>query len=58
MSPDPIKVSAIKECPISTTISELRTSLGLVSYYCQYSAGFSNIAEPLYRLTDKGHAFI
>ena len=31
--------------------------LGLASYYRRFIAGFTNIARPLHRLTEKGHKF-
>jgi hypothetical protein len=57
MSPDPMKVSAISNWPIPMSSSDVRTFLGLASYYRRYVKNFAKIAEPLYRLTDKGQSF-
>ena len=50
---DPAKVEAIKEWNAPTTASEIRQFLGLVGYYRRFIEGFSTIAKPLTRLTQK-----
>lgn len=35
----------------------MRSFLGLCSYYRRFIAGFSSIAKPLFRLTEKGEVF-
>ena len=57
MSPDKQKISAVKECPIPHNAADVRTFLGLASYYRQYIQGFSNIAKPLHQLTEKNAKF-
>lgn len=47
---DPSKVEAIKLKSPPTTITELRSDLGLFSYYRAFVHNFSSIAEPLNRL--------
>jgi len=32
-------------------LKELRSKLGLFSFYCQYIKGFSSITKPMYELT-------
>ncbi|KAK2887926.1 hypothetical protein Q8A73_019374 [Channa argus] len=54
---DRAKVAAIKEWPQPTTISELRSFLGLVSYYRRFVKDFATIASPLHRVTEKGRRF-
>ena len=53
MSPDPQKVSAVKDWPSPTNAEEVRRFLGLASYYRGYILGFSDIAKPLHNLTQK-----
>ena len=50
---DPDKIEAVKnwECP--KTVTEIRSFLGLASYYRHFIQSFSNIARPLQQLTEK-----
>ncbi|XGW09034.1 hypothetical protein V3C99_011385 [Haemonchus contortus] len=48
---DPDKVVKIKEFPKPTNIAELRTFLGMCSYYRKFVLNFSKIAGPLFELT-------
>ena len=50
---DPQKIAAIKEWPVPTNVHEICSFLGLCSYY----RNFSEIAEPLHKLTRKDHKF-
>lgn len=47
---DPGKVEAVAQWPCPTTVSELRTFLGFVSYYRRFVEGFAQVAAPLHRL--------
>ena len=49
---DPDKVSAIKKWPVPANVSELRSFLGLCSYYRRFCPSFATLAAPLYRLTE------
>ena len=49
ISPDPSKVEAIKSWPRPTTISEVKSFLGLCSYYRQFVPSFADVAHPLYQ---------
>jgi len=53
----PEKTSAVEEWPVPCTLRELRSFLGLCSYYRKFIWSFSLIAEPLYELTRKGRSF-
>ena len=43
---DPAKVKEIMEWSIPTTITDIRSFLGLVGYYLRFIEGFSKIAKP------------
>ncbi|EYB94915.1 hypothetical protein Y032_0166g90 [Ancylostoma ceylanicum] len=48
---DPDKVCKIQQYPAPRNVSDLRTFLGMASYYRKFILGFSKIAKPLYNLT-------
>ena len=54
---DPAKVETVENRPTPTSKSDVRSFLGLASYYRKYIAGFAHIAYPLNRLTDKKSEF-
>ncbi|XP_075080553.1 uncharacterized protein LOC142166041 [Nicotiana tabacum] len=54
---DPKKIRAVRDWPRPTTPIEIRSFLGLPGYYRRFVEGFSKIATPLTRLTQKGVAF-
>lgn len=54
ISPDPSKVSAIKELQPPTCIKEVETFLGKVGYYGRFIDHLSTIAKPLFELKKKG----
>ena len=53
----PEKTAAVEEWPVPSNIHELRSFLGLASYYRKFIRSFSLIAEPLYELLRKGRQF-
>lgn len=55
---DPEKVEAVRNWPVSRHVGEVRSFLGLASYYRRFVQEFASIASPLHRLTDKGWEFI
>ncbi|KAJ8405274.1 hypothetical protein AAFF_G00322650 [Aldrovandia affinis] len=54
---DPAKITAVRDWPPPTNVSDLRSFLGLASYYRRYVQDFVTIARPLHHLTDCGQAF-
>lgn len=48
---DPIKIEAIVKWQQLKSISEMRSFLGLASYYMRFILGFSSIAAALTQLT-------
>ncbi|XP_075483700.1 uncharacterized protein LOC142523856 [Primulina tabacum] len=58
VSVDPKKVEAIKDWPHPKTITEVRSFLCLAGYYRKFVEGFSLIAIPLTKLTQKNSKFI
>ena len=54
---DPKKIEAVRDWPQPNTPTEIRSFLGLAGYYRRFVEGFSKIAAPLSRLTQKGVVF-
>ncbi|KAL7871035.1 hypothetical protein SRHO_G00085320 [Serrasalmus rhombeus] len=54
---DPKKVEAVRTWPEPTNQTEVRSFLGLASYYRRFVRGFAEVARPLHQLTEKGKSF-
>ncbi|CAB4041567.1 Hypothetical predicted protein, partial [Paramuricea clavata] len=54
---DPTKIQVIKSWPRPRCLSELRSFLGLCSYYRKFIADYAHISHPLQRLTEKNAPF-
>nr|GEV09461.1 putative reverse transcriptase domain-containing protein [Tanacetum cinerariifolium] len=55
---DPAKVEAITKWPRPTSVTEVRSFLGLAGYYHRFVEGFSHLALPLTKLMRKGEKFV
>jgi hypothetical protein len=54
ISVDPAKVKEIVVWSIPTTVTEIRSLLGLAGYYRRFIEGFSKIAKPMTLLLEMG----
>lgn len=54
---DPEKVAVEQKWHVPIDASEVRSFVGLCSYYRRFIAGFSSMAIPLFRRTEKGREF-
>ena len=53
VKPDPQKVTAITKYPTPTSVKELKTFCGMISYYRRFIPNCSRIAFPLHKLLKK-----
>nr|XP_016474552.1 PREDICTED: uncharacterized protein LOC107796314 [Nicotiana tabacum] len=54
---DPQKIAVVKDWPRPTTPTEIRSFLGLAGYYRRFVEGFTTLASPLTKLTQKAVKF-
>ena len=57
ISVDPSKIEAMNNWECLTSVTEIRSFLGLIEYYCRFIQGFSQITLPLTKLTRKNATF-
>ena len=50
---DPAKTSGVRQYPVPKSVTEVKSFLGLCSYYRRYVRDFAAIARPLHQLTEK-----
>ena len=58
LSADTKKVEAVSGFPVPKDVKQLRSFLGLASYYRRFILGFSKIANPLFALTKKDVPYV
>jgi len=54
----PEKISSVQNWPTPRNLTELRSFVGLCSYYRRFISEFANVAPPLHELTRKNARFI
>ena len=57
ISMDLEKIKAITDWPRPTSVTEIRSFLGLAGYYRRFVEGFSRIVAPMTKLTQKNVRF-
>ncbi|GBO34796.1 Transposon Ty3-I Gag-Pol polyprotein [Araneus ventricosus] len=55
--PDPQKTAAVTKFPVPENVSDVRSFLGLCSYYRRFIKNFADIAKPLHDLLKKNAKF-
>ena len=55
---DPQKVAVVEKWPVPASVAEVRSFLGLCTYYHRFVQDFASVAAPLPWLTRKGMHFL
>lgn len=58
VSTDPNKTEAVSTWPVPRSVTEVRSFLGLMSYYRRFIYQYAHIAKPLHELTESGKEFL
>lgn len=58
IKPDEAKIQAVKNFPSPKNYKDVKTFLGMMSYYRKFIPNLSNLAEPINRLLKKGQKFV
>ncbi|ROT66138.1 hypothetical protein C7M84_015906 [Penaeus vannamei] len=54
---DPQKVAAVQDLPVPTCVADVKSFVGLCTYYRRFVKQFAQFASPLHQLTRKGARF-
>jgi len=54
---DDAKIQKVRDWPTPSSVTEVRAFLGLANHHAAFIRNFAEIAEPLYRLTEKNRSF-
>ena len=54
---DPSKIESVEKWPTPKFVNDVRSYLGLTSYYRKFIKGYAEIARPLHKLTELGVTF-
>ena len=57
IKPSPQKVQAILDAPCPTSVAEVHSFLGMITFYCRFVKNFSTKSAPLYDLLKKDTKF-
>ena len=57
LHPDPENVAKVRDCPVPRTTKDIKSVIGLASYYRKFIQGFAKIAAPLHALMKKNARF-
>ena len=55
---DPKKISRLSDWEQPTTVTEVKSFLGLANYYAKFIPRMADNAAPIIKLTTKGHSFV
>ncbi|KII60514.1 Retrovirus-related Pol polyprotein from transposon 17.6 [Thelohanellus kitauei] len=58
VSTNPAKTEVIQKCPSAKNAKEVKSFLGLASYYRKFVKKFANIAKPLHDLSENNKSFV
>ena len=53
---DPKKIEAIEKWPVPKTVTEVRSFLGFMNYYCKFITRYAQVAKPINQLVSGDNA--